>query len=99
MSHIAQLYIAVVLVAALTLFGYAWLWFMIKRPQKWAAWVDKENDFWVRRGFVSASYAERQKRRENSMAMKLMVGAPTLCGTVALIVFGYLIFRYGLFPR
>ena len=85
-----------VLVTAL---GYFWLWFMLKRPEKWSALVDLENDFWVRKGLVSAAFAERCKRREKGLPQKLIVGAIAFLGTGGLILCVFFLLRSGLLTR
>jgi|SRR6516225_9062085 hypothetical protein len=83
----------------LTLFGYVGLWFMIRRRERWAAWVDRENDFWVRKGIISVTFAERLKRIEKGTPEKILVGAGALLGTGGLIYFGFLLARSGLLTR
>ena len=83
----------------LTALCYLWLWFMLKRPEKWALWVDKENDFWVRKGLVSAAFAEQCKRREKGLPQKLAVGAVAFLGSSGLIFCGYLLLRTGFLTR
>jgi hypothetical protein len=99
MKDSTQFYICIGVLVLLTVFGYVWLWFIVKRPEKWALLVEKENDFWVRKGIVSASFAERQKRRETGWPQKMLVGIIAFGGTAALIFFGYLILKHGLPTR
>lgn len=51
-----------------------WLCFIILCPKRWAALVDKENNFWVGKGFISAARAEQIKMLEKGMTVKVMVG-------------------------
>ena len=69
----------------LTVFLHLWLWLMIKRPEKWGRWVEAENNFWVRKGIVSASLTERVKRIETGRPIKLLVGVGALLGTAQLL--------------
>jgi len=79
----------------LTVFTYIWLWFLIQRPQKWASFVDRENDFLVRKGFISATFADRMKRHEKGLTQKLIVGGDAFLGTGLLIYIGYILFKHG----
>ena len=87
------------MVALLTVFELIWLWFIIKRPEKWAAWVDKENDFWVRKGIFSVPFAKWMKRIEKGMPQKLLVGTGALLGICVLIFSGYMLLKHGLPKR
>jgi hypothetical protein len=73
------------IIILLTVFCWLWLWFMIRRPAKWGAIVDKENAFWTSRGLVSASLAERIKGFEKGRGQKILVGAAAVFGTLVLI--------------
>jgi hypothetical protein len=95
MKGSTQFYIWLGVLVLITAFEYIWLWFIITRPEKWAVWVDRENDFWVRKGIISAPFAERMKRREKGLPQKLLVGTGAFLGTGCL-VFGYLLFKHGL---
>src|SRR3954468_16869807 len=76
--------VPVVVLAGLTLVaGSAW-WFMARRPARWAAWVDGENDFWQARGIVSASLAERMKRWEKGRLLRWMAAGTTVIGVIGL---------------
>ena len=86
MKELTTISILLGILVTLTAFGYLWLWFILKRPEKWGAWVDKENDFWVRLSVVPPAFAERCKRREKGLLMKVMVGAIPTLGTLGLIV-------------
>jgi len=74
-------------VAALALMtavaGFAW-WFMARRPAQWAAWVDRENDFWRAKGLVSASLVERMKRWEKGRVIKFLAALTTLVAAIGL---------------
>jgi len=96
MKDSTQICVWLGVIAIFTVLGYIWLWFILKRPEKWAVWVDRENDFWVRKGIVSAAFAERQKRRETGWPQKILVGIMAFGGTAALIFFGCLILKHGL---
>jgi hypothetical protein len=64
--------------------------FVIGRPKVWAAWIDKENDYWVARGRFSPGFAEKIKKLEKGLAMKLLLGANVLL-SVAII---YMLFHF-----
>ncbi len=83
----------------LTALCYLWLWFMLKRPEKWAMWVDRENNFWAFKGLVSAALAERCKRWEKGLPLKLAVGATAFLGGGGLVFWGYVLLRTGVLTR
>ena len=94
-----QLFLLYGALALVTMFGCGWLWSIVKRPEKWSAWVEKENDFWVRKGLASAAFADRCKHREKGLPMKLLVGTIVLLGGGGLIFSGCLFLRIVLLPR
>ena len=70
----------------LTLLSGLALLFITFRSQQWAAWVDRENAFWVRLGFISTTMAERCKRVENGAALKLMAGFLAILSLLLLLI-------------
>jgi hypothetical protein len=64
----------------------AWLAFVIIRPSAWSSLVDRENDFWVRRGWVSSAFAEKIKSLEKGIILKLLLGAMALISVVVVCV-------------
>lgn len=68
----------------LTVGSWLWLWFMVRRPERWSSIVERENAFWVSRGIVSAAVAERLKDFERGRGQKILVGAGAVLGTAAL---------------
>jgi hypothetical protein len=70
-----------------------WLGFMLCQPARWAAFVDWEYDFWVRRGLLSPSRAEKCKRLEKGLWLKCLVGATAGVGTLFLLIIGLLLLR------
>jgi hypothetical protein len=60
--------------------------FIIIRRATWAALVDRENDFWVRRGWFSAAFAEKMKALEKGILPMLILGAIVLISVVQLWV-------------
>lgn len=85
---------AMILLLATTALCWLWLWFMIARPQQWSRLVDKENDFFLRLGLVSASLSERARRFEKGLGAKMLVGFAAIIGTVALLVVQFLISKH-----
>ncbi len=81
-----------IILALLTVGCWLWLWFMVRRPDKWGALVDRENAFWVSRRIVSASFAEKSKRFEKGRGQKLLVGAAAVLVTLGLLAITILIF-------
>lgn len=51
-----------------------WLWFMIRQPVRWAAFSDRIDDFWVRKGIMSKTFSEKCKRFERRFGKKLLIG-------------------------
>jgi hypothetical protein len=76
--------VPVVMLAGVTLVGALGWWLMVRRPERWARWVDRENDFWRDRGLVSASVAERMKRLEKGTGLKLLAAATAIIGAIGL---------------
>jgi hypothetical protein len=95
----ATIFILMSILVLMTAAACFWLWFMIKQPEKWGKLVDLENDFWVRKGLVSAAFAERCKRREKGKPQKVMVGALVFLCTVGLFLCVYMILKSGLLTR
>jgi hypothetical protein len=78
---------SLVILIPLTAGCWLWLWFMVRRPERWNSIVEKENAFWVSRGVVSASLAERIKSFERGRGQKILVGTGAVLGTAALVFF------------
>jgi|ERR1035437_427889 hypothetical protein len=87
MKDPASFYFWLGVIVLLTTFNSAWLWFMVKRPDKWSAVVDKESAFWVRLGLMSGAFAVRYKSWGKRLPMKLMVGVIVMIGTSATLFF------------
>jgi hypothetical protein len=83
-----------IILIALGIFSWLWLWFMIARPKQWSSFVDKENDFWLKRGIVSASFSERSRRFEKGLGQKILVGSTAILSTVGLLVIHFLIWKH-----
>jgi hypothetical protein len=98
MNDLTTIYILLGLVLVLTAFFYLWLWFVLQRPEKWAAWVDRENDCWVRKGLISDTVAEAMKRVEKGRPLKVVLGAGALLGTGGLILAVYFLAKLDLLP-
>ncbi len=63
------------------------LLFMISRPATWSALVDRENDFWVRRGWLSRGFVDKIKVLEKGPTLKLMFATVVvLCGIIIWVV-------------
>ena len=67
----------------LTVGCWLWLWSMVKRPDKWAALVDKENAFCVIRGIAPALLTERIKRFEKGRGQRVLLPIAAVLCTVA----------------
>jgi hypothetical protein len=83
----------------MTILGYVWLWFVLKRPDKWGAWLDKENDFYVRMKILSVPNAERSKKWEKGLPGKLLAGFIPVIGTGGMIFIGLLVLRHWLLTK
>ena len=68
---------------------FIWLWFIVARPARWSQLVDKENDFWVGKGLVSASASAWFRRFEKGPGQKLLVGLVGLLGATGFIGLAY----------
>jgi hypothetical protein len=68
---------------ALCLAGLA---LIIIRPAMWGSLVDRENDFWVRRGWFSSAFAQKMKSLEKGIVPKLFLGAMALISVVVVCV-------------
>lgn len=79
------------LLLILTVVSLLWLGFMLCQPARWAAFVDWEYDFWVRRRLLSPSRAEKCKRLEKGLGLKCLVGATALVGMLFLVIIGLLL--------
>lgn len=60
----------------------AGLLFIVMRPARWNSLVDRESDFWVRRGWFSKAFAEKMKPLEKGIIPRLLLGAMTLISVV-----------------
>ncbi|HEX3797595.1 MAG TPA: hypothetical protein VH413_02745 [Verrucomicrobiae bacterium] len=75
----------VVSLAFLTLVaGWAW-WSATRRPRQWGLLVDRENDFWQKRGVLSPALVEKIKSWEKGRPLKWIAGAATCLGTFGVI--------------
>ncbi|HWF18361.1 MAG TPA: hypothetical protein VG754_03805 [Verrucomicrobiae bacterium] len=70
--------------AALTFAAFASWFLMARRPQQWAAWVERENDFWRDKGLISARLTEKLKRWEKGKSLKILAGVTGFIGIVGL---------------
>ncbi len=64
---------------------WAW-WCMARRPEKWARWVDRENNFWRDRGLISKSLADKMKRWEKGAALKLIAAGTACLGAIGVVL-------------
>jgi hypothetical protein len=68
---------------------------MIRRPVQWASLVARENAFWVRQGIMSPSFAEKCKRLETGIWLKLLVGLVFIECTGGFLIIACKIIRSG----
>jgi hypothetical protein len=64
----------------LTTVAWWWLWFMVKKPEKWVRFVD--SSFWEKRGMGSA-WAERFVK---GRGMKILIGTAAVIGSLATLI-------------
>jgi hypothetical protein len=70
-----NLMVPIALLTVLTAFCVAALGFVLLKPEAWSSLVDKENDFWVAKGWLSKASAEKIKRVEKGLLLKVVLGA------------------------
>ncbi len=70
------------------LFIYGWF-MMARRPERWAAMVERENAFWVAKGWVSAKTAAHSKKWETSSLLKNLAAFAAVTGVIGTLITGY----------
>jgi len=70
--------------AVLTFAAFGCWFLMARRPQQWAAWVERENDFWRAKGLLPATFAEKLKGWEKGRTLRLLAGITTCIGLIGL---------------
>jgi len=75
--------------------GSLWLWYMLAQPRKWTRFTEKENAFWIERGFP-IKWAGACKEFEQGRGLKVLVALCILVAMVLTITPFILLF---LFPR
>ena len=65
----------VIYASLLTLAVGVWLVILIRFPRKWAALMDRENDFWIHRGVVKESTGGWVRRLEKGRFLVVCVWA------------------------
>ncbi len=86
LANPTALHLIMAVLGLLAVVTVAWLWFIVTQPAKWAQLVDKENDYWVEKGFVSVAASQWFRRFEKGLGQKLLIAL------VALLSGGGLIF-------
>jgi hypothetical protein len=84
MKHATELTILSEILAVLTALLICWFWFILAKPNLWSRLVDKENDFWVKRGIISASFSDKFRRFEKGLGLKILIAAGALLGIAGL---------------
>ena len=95
MKPLTELLICMGVLAALAFLSGAWLWFLVRRPGQWTAFVEKENAFWVRKGILSRAFVEKWKWIDTAVWVKLLVGAAFVINASAFVYGVFLIIRSG----
>ena len=78
--------VPVLAMAALTALSAGAWWLMSQRPERWASWVNRENDFWRENGLLSPAGAERWKQFAQGRALKSLIALTALAAALGLIV-------------
>jgi hypothetical protein len=86
MTHSSVLYLGLGLIAVITAIALGLLGFIINQPGRWSDLVDKENDFWVGKGLVSAALSEKFRRFEKGPGQKIFTALVSLAGVIGFIV-------------
>jgi hypothetical protein len=89
----SEIFVHLGILVTATAASIVWLWFMIAKPERWSQIVDKENDFWVRKGIVPASFSEWFRRFEKGLRLKILVGSAALLGMGFIIFTCILLWR------
>ena len=99
MKLLTFIFIGMALLAAFATLCAISLWFMIRRPVQWASFSDRLDDFWVRKGIMSHSFAAKCKRFERGgFGKKLVIGlvvAALIENAGGFLFIAYLIIRSG----
>ena len=56
-----------------SLLWLAWLIFILLWPIQWASIVDKENGYWVKKGLLKVTTAEKVSRFEKGIGFKILI--------------------------
>ena len=57
-NHPLLIHLCVIMFGLVAVVSLGWLCFIVSRPDQWKEMVDRENDFWVGKGMVSAAVAD-----------------------------------------
>jgi hypothetical protein len=80
------------LLVCTVVFIYGW-WMMSRHPERWAKWVEKENSYWVRKGWVSAKTSESIQRWEKGPFLKNFAAFAAIIGLVGTLSTGFVVTR------
>jgi hypothetical protein len=97
MKLITEIFLGMAMLATLAIFSAFWLWFMIRRAAQWASFVNRENIFWSGKKLISPSLAEKFRRLETGMVLKLLVGAGLIINVGGFLYIAFLIIRSKVF--
>ena len=53
--------------------GILWLGFMLVYPTKWDNFVEKENGYWVKKGWISESTGQKIAGFEKGIVLKILL--------------------------
>jgi hypothetical protein len=74
------------LLAAFLLVWSVWLAFTFVFPDKWARLVDREHEFFLKRGIVSASVSRGFKRLEKGIMLRVVLTGTIIIGLMDLTI-------------
>ncbi len=84
-------WVLIILLAAFLFTWFAWLVFTLIFPRQWARMVDREHDFFLKRGLVSESVSRGFKQLEKGIVLRLALAGTIL---VALMDLTVVVLRY-----
>jgi hypothetical protein len=98
MKPLMIVFLGTAFLAAAEVLLAVWLWFMIRRPVQWAVVSDRLDDWLVRIGLMSQSFAEKDKRWGRGWGRKMLIGiagAVLLLNSGGILYIGFLILKSG----
>jgi hypothetical protein len=79
MNRLQFIFIIWLIWGGVCLVGLAVLLFL---PKVWSSWIEKENNYWVARGRFSNQFAEKIRKLETGVAIKILLAANVIFSAV-----------------